>query len=281
MDDEQRRTALSDFLKNRRARLSPSDVGLPNGFRRRAPGLRREEVAQLANVSVTWYTWLEQGRDISVSEQVLDGIAAALKLNIDETQHLFRLAHKSVPPSPPPIMETVSPVLQSLLDNLEASPAWVIDHQWNILAWNEAARLVFGDFRTLSDNERNILRFVFTDEALKTRLADWEAFARGMLATFRASCGKCVGEAWFTELTDDLKKASPVFGEMWPEQDVRRSPAKHVELEHPDVGELELDNISFQVNSNPELRVCVYTAAVDSETAEKIQDLVGSLVVNG
>lgn len=280
MNDEQRRKALGDFLRNRRARLSPGDVGLPDGSRRRAPGLRREEVAQLASISVTWYTWLEQGRDISVSEQVLDGIVAALKLSVEETQHLFRLAHKSVPPNLPPIRETISPVLQSLLDNLETSPAWVIDHQWNILAWNEAARLVFGDFATIPDRERNILRFVFTDKTLETNLTDWEAFARGMLGTFRTSCGKCVGEAWFTKLISDLEKASPEFRDLWLDQDVRRAPAERVQLDHPVVGELELDNISFQVNSNPELRVCVYTAAVGSETAEQIQNLIGSSVAN-
>jgi transcriptional regulator with XRE-family HTH domain len=275
VNDEDRRKALGDFLKTHRARLSPGSVGiLKKGASRRTPGLRREEVAQLAGISVTWYTWLEQGRDIGVSEQVLESIATTLRLGVQERNHVFRLARKQVPPDPSPTTQTVSPALRSVLDNLSVSPAWVIERRWSTLAWNRAAREVFGDFGAGPSGERNILRFVFTDEALRRRLVDWEAFARSMLATFRASCGKHVGESWFLRLVEDLKRGSPEFRRWWPQHDVREAPLERLVLDHPDVGPLELDNVSFQVKSGPELRVCVYAAAPGSQTAEKIERLV-------
>ena len=281
MNDEERRRALGDFLKTRRAQRSPSSAGLPERrASRRTPGLRREEVAQLAGVSVTWYTWLEQGRDIRASEQVLESIAAALGLNVEERNHVFRLAHRQVLPAPPPIKHTVNPALQTVLDSLRTSPAWVIEHRWNILAWNRAACEVFGDFGAMSLRERNILRFAFTDEALRQRLVDWEAFAQSMLATFRASGSEYVGEPWFVRLVEDLKGASPEFRKWWPEHDVRGAPLERVRLDLPGVGLLELDNVSFQVNSDPDLRVCVYAAAPGSETADKIQQLINSAIAS-
>ena len=275
MNDEERRGALGDFLKTRRARLSPSGVGLPKKRgNRRTPGLRREEVAQLAGISVTWYTWLEQGRDIIASRQVLESIAATLRLTTDERNYMFRLAHKQVPADPPPVAQTVSPALRTVLDSLRASPAWIIERRWNILAWNRAACEVFGDFGATSLRERNILRFVFTNETLRRRLVDWEAFARSMLAMFRASVGEYVDEPWFIRLVEHLEEASPEFRGWWPRHDVRGAPLERVRLDHPDAGPLELDNVSFRVNGSPELRMCVYAAVAGSETADKIQQLV-------
>lgn len=274
MNDEERRKVLGSFLKTRRGRLSPADVGLPEGFRRRAPGLRREEVAQLASVSHTYYTWLEQGRDFRVSEQVLESIAAALRLLPHERNHLFRLAHKQVPAEQPPVTKAVRPVLQSVLDNLRTSPAWIIDYRWNILAWNRASTVVFADFGEVSAEERNILRFTFS-KPLRERLVDWKAFARGMLETFRTSSGKHVAEAWFIEFINTLENDSLEFREWWSQHDVREAPMERIEIDHPEVGRLELDNVSFQVNSDPGLRVCVYTAVAGSETSDKIQELIG------
>lgn len=280
MNDEERRKALGDFLKTRRARLSPGSVGLlKKGASRRTPGLRREEVAQLAGISVTWYTWLEQGRDIKVSEQVLESVAVTLELSPHERDYVFRLARKQAPASPPPVGQPVGPALQGVLDDLETSPAWVIvERGWDIQSWNLAAREVFGDFGAVPSKERNILRFVFTDGALRRRLVDWEAFARSILATFRASCGEYVGEPWFLRLVEDLKRGSPEFRRWWPRHDVREAPLERVVLDHPDVGPLELDNVSFQVKSEPELRVCVYAAAPGSQTVQKIERLVGLAV---
>jgi transcriptional regulator with XRE-family HTH domain len=275
--DEKRRKALGDFLRTRRAQVSPTSVGLPKGTRRRTPGLRREEVAQLAGVSVTWYTWLEQGRDITVSEQVLQSIAATLELSPSERKHLFRLARKQVPVGQLSAREKVWPALQTVVDHLRTSPAWVIDYRWNILVWNQATCEVFGDFGAMPPEERNILRFVFTNESLHQRLADPEAFVRSMLATFRATCSRYIGEPWFVQLVEDLKVRSPEFQKWWPRHDVRETPLQHIKLDHPKAGLLELDNISFEVMNNPEVRMCVYAATLGSETADKIEHLVNSV----
>jgi transcriptional regulator with XRE-family HTH domain len=274
VDDEKRRKALGDFLRTRRHRLAPTSVGLPKGTRRRTPGLRREEVAQLAGVSVTWYTWLEQGREITVSEQVLQSIAVALELGPSESKHLFRLARKQVPVSQLSVREKVWPALQTVVDNLRNSPAWAIDNRWNILVWNQAACEVFGDFGAMPLEERNILRFVFTNESLHQRLADPETFVRSMLATFRATCSRYVGEPWFVQLVEDLKVRSPEFQKWWPRHEVRETPLQHIKLDHPKAGLLELDNISFQVMNDPEVRICVYAATLGSETADRIEQLV-------
>ena len=280
MNNEERRKALADFLKTRRARLSPDSVGLPKKrSSRRTPGLRREEVAQLAGISVTWYTWLEQGRDIMASEQILESIAATLRLTTDERNYVFRLAHKQAPADPPSIAQTVSPALRTVLDSLGTSPAWIVERRWNILAWNRAACEVFGDFGVMPFGERNILRFVFTNEALRRRLVGWEAFARSMLATFRATSSEYIDEPWFARSVEHLKEASPEFLEWWPRHDVQGAPLERVRLNHPDVGPLEFDNVSFLVNGDPELRMCVYTAASE-EMADKIEQLITSAVAD-
>ena len=277
VDDEKRRKMLGDFLRTRRDRLSPTSVGLPKGTRRRTPGLRREEVAQLAGVSVTWYTWLEQGREITVSEQVLQSIAATLQLGPSERNYLFRLARKQVPVGQRSVSEKVLPALQTVVDNLRNSPAWAIEHRWNLLVWNQAACEVFGDFGAMPLEERDILRFVFTSETLMKRLADPEAFVRSMLATFRATCSRYVGEPWFVQLVEDLKVRSPEFQKWWPRHEVRETPLEHIKLNHPKAGLLELDNISFQMMNDPEVRLCVYTATLGSETADRIEQLVNSV----
>lgn len=274
MNDEKRRKALGNFLATRRARLTPEVLGLPNTTRRRTPGLRREEVAQLSGVSITWYTWLEQGRDIQVSDQVLESIATALQLGIDERNHLFRLANKQVPGNLPSITETVNPALQAVVDNMRTGPAWAIDHKWDILVWNQSAREVFGDFGEIPLQDRNILRFVFTDEELRHNLENWESFAQSMLATFRASCCQYVGTPWFVRLVEELREFSPEFREWWTHHEVRATPVKHIKLNHSRLGMLKLNNVSFQVMNNPELRMCVYAADLGSETASKIQQAV-------
>src|SRR5258707_13973429 len=151
----QRLQELGDFLRSRRARLAPEDIGLPRGSRRRAPGLRRAEVAQLSGVSVDWYTWLEQGRPISVSTQVLESLVQALHLHAQEREHLFLLAHQQPPPERAMEPETVSPTLQRFLDHQGLSPAFVLGRRWDVVAWNEAARVVFGDFPQMTTHERN------------------------------------------------------------------------------------------------------------------------------
>ena len=192
--EDQRLQELGDFLRTRRARLAPEDVGLPRGNRRRAPGLRRAEVAQLAGVSVDWYTWLEQGRPITVSTQVLESLVQALHLNANEREHLFFLAHQQPPPERAMEPETVSATLQHFLDHQGLSPAFVLGRRWDVVAWNEAARVVFGDFGQMTTLERNAVWRIFTSPTHRQLLVDWEGDARRVLAQFRASCGRYPGD---------------------------------------------------------------------------------------
>lgn len=216
LNDQKRREELADFIRVRRERLSPAQVGLPNSGRyRRTPGLRREEVAELANVSVTWYTWLEQARNIRVSVQILENIATALQLNPDERVHLFLLAQQPLPPIPPPLKDLVSPAVQHILDSLGAIPAYVTGRRLDILAWNQAACAVFGNFSTMPYRQRNLVWFAFTDPAARHLFVDWEDFARSVLAEFRADCGRYVGEEpKYVSFIEDLQTVSLEFQQL-------------------------------------------------------------------
>jgi transcriptional regulator with XRE-family HTH domain len=172
-------------LRSRRERLTPADVGLPNGFRRRTPGLRREEVAMLADVGTTWYTWLEQGRDVRPSNELLSALAEALRLDPTERRHLFALYDQRVPERPPPGPERVDEPLRRMLDSLTGQPAFVLGRRWDVLAWNRAAEVVYGPYGRLEGDERNMLHMVFADPDHRRLLVDWEAVARLSLAMFR------------------------------------------------------------------------------------------------
>lgn len=273
MDKQQRLKELSSFLKTRRGRISPKQVGLSEGVRRRTPGLRREEVAQLAGVGVTWYTWIEQGRDVQVSVQVLEGIARALKLNLHERNHLFLLADQLPLIDPIHPQEIVSSLLLHALDQFGANPAYITGQRWDLLAWNQAACAVFGDFESLPLKERNIVWFVFMNENLRQILVDWEAHARLVLAQFRVSCSRFVGDPWFAELIDALKIASPEFHLWWTEHDILGRTDGHKEIDHPLVGRLALDYVVFKVADSPNLEVVMYVPLPKSDTAFKLQQL--------
>ncbi len=274
MDDERRRAELSCFLRARRARLSPLQVGLPAGGRRRTPGLRREELAQLAGVGSTWYTWLEQGRPITVSASVLDNLAAALRLDAVERTHLFILARGEAPATMPPDTEMVEPAVQQILDALGACPAYVANARWDVVAWNAAACRVFTDFTALSPRDRNLLWFMFTHPLSHQLYVDWEGAARHILAFFRASTGRYVGEAWFTALVADLSRESPAFAAWWPRNDVYGTPREaYKEVNHPLVGRLTLQSTPLQIAQAPELCMMVYAPVPGTETAAKLQRL--------
>ncbi|MEL6164000.1 MAG: helix-turn-helix transcriptional regulator [Cyanobacteria bacterium J06628_3] len=273
MDDKVRRKELGDFLKTRRARIKPAEVGLPDGIRRRTPGLRREEVAQLASVGLTWYTWLEQGRDIQVSAQVLESIARSLKLTIDERKHLFYLANQKLPDSPAHIQEIVSPALVQLVNSLGICPALIIGSRMDILAWNRAACATFHDYSRMIPKERNRVWIMFTDLSLRRTLIDWEGHAQRALAQFRAACDRNAGNPWFIELVEDLQRVSPEFRRWWSRHDVQGRPAGRKEYEHPDVGRLVIHHTMLQVVDNPNLKIVTYTPIPETNTAERIQKL--------
>jgi transcriptional regulator with XRE-family HTH domain len=264
---------LSSFLKTRRARISPGQVGLTEGIRRRTPGLRREEVAQLAGVGVTWYTWIEQGRDVQVSTQVLKGIARALKLNWDERKHLFLLADQSPPIDPIHPQEIVSPLLLQALDQFSSNPAYITGQRWDLLAWNQPACAVFGDFKLLPLQERNILWFVFMNENLRQILVDWEAHARLVIAQFRVNYSRFVGDPWFAELINALEVASPEFRLLWTEHDILGRTDGCKEIDHPLVGRLALSYVVFKVADSPNLEVVMYLPLPESDTTLKLQRL--------
>lgn len=278
MNDAERRKELADFLRTRRGRLSPTNVGLPPGVRRKTTGLRREEVAQLASVGVTWYTWLEQGRDIHVSSQILESLAQVLLMNADEKAHLFSLANQPLVPPPPIQQEMVSPLLRRFLDQLGPSPAYITGRRWDLLAWNQAACQVLGNFSAQPPEHRNIVWFVFTNQEFRRRAMDWEGIAQRVLAQFRASSGRTPGDPWFTTLIEALKEASPEFRLWWPRHEVKGRQDGRKEIIHPSVGHLVFETTTLQVSETSNLQIGVYLTS--PESAKKIQELLSREQVN-
>lgn len=264
---------LGDFLRTRRAKLTPEEVGLPRGSRRKTPGLRRAEVAQLVGVSVDWYTWLEQGRSIRPSTQVLERLVQTLRLDANERNHLFLLAQQQAPPALLQETETVSPALQHFLDQFGARPAFVSGRRWDILAWNDAGCAVFGDFRQMTTRERNTIWRIFTDPLSRQYIVNWEEDARHLLAQFRSSCGRYPGDAQFMELIHDLTLASPEFRAWWPDHDVQSGQEGRKALNNPQVGLLVFERLTFQVFDTPDLKVIVHTPLEEADTPRKLEQL--------
>ncbi len=270
---EYRLQELGDFLRTRRARLTPDEVGLPQGSRRKTPGLRRSEVAQLVGVSVDWYTWLEQGRSITPSTQVLERLVQTLRLDANERNHLFLLAQQQAPPALLLETETVSPALQHLLDQFGTRPAFVSGRRWDTLAWNDAGCAVFGDFRRMTTRERNTIWGIFTNPLSRQFVVDWEEDAQHLLAQFRSSCGRYPGDAQLTELIHDLMLASPEFRAWWPDHEVHSGQEGRKTLNHPQVGHLLFERLTFQVFDTPDLKVTVYTPLEEADTPRKLEQL--------
>ncbi|WP_151734668.1 helix-turn-helix transcriptional regulator [Paenibacillus tengchongensis] len=276
MSNQTRLQALSEFLKSRRAAVSPAAAGLPEGTRRRTPGLRREEVAQLAGVSSTWYTWLEQGRDIKASPSVLECIAGALRLTKDERSYLFALALDSGPASPAYSLEEepeISPALQKILRELTTCPTIVSDRRCAIVGWNEAAAQVFLDFAKLDRKERNMIRLLFVRQEFKRLAVNWEEFVRGYLAIFRAYYGQYVDDGWYDEFISSMKAEHPEFNRLWEESRVSSAPDVVLEFRHAKAGKMLFHLTSLQVHGGADLRCSIYTPAGDSNTEGKLRRL--------
>ncbi|QBD76764.1 XRE family transcriptional regulator [Ktedonosporobacter rubrisoli] len=273
MNKQERRMELSKFLRSRRARLTPERVGIPLTRRRRTPGLRREEIAELAGVSTAWYTYLEQGRDVHVSRSVLESIADALQLSRDERIHLAWLADQPLPPDVPPLVETLSPAYQRVLDLMELGPAYVTGRRTDILAWNRAASLIFADFAAIPERERNMLRLLFTESDFRQRFPARELFALETLSSFRATASQYLSDPHIAGFVEALKRESPEFRQAWEGQQVQRQCSRWREIEHPLVGKLILEIASFQISGDPDLKCCVYSAEPGSETEYKLKEL--------
>jgi transcriptional regulator with XRE-family HTH domain len=277
MLSEDRRREIADFLKTRRMRRQPEELGLPRGRRRRTPGLRREEVATAAGVSAEWYTWLEQAREVRPSAEVLSRISAALRLEPNETRHLLTLGGYVVPAS---AGDSVRPVsvslrLQRLIDQMEFGPAWVFGERWDILAWNRAASVIHGDLAGLQGIERNALYQLFLGDRMRSTLHDWEVHGRQCVAKLRAQYASRVDDPWFNELVNVLRTRSAEFERWWNENDIKtwQEGVKH--YEHPQAGRLVFDFTVLEVLDErmASLRLISYVPAPGTGTREKMEAL--------
>jgi transcriptional regulator with XRE-family HTH domain len=264
---------LGVYLKDRRTRLDPAALGFSTG-RRRTSGLRREEVAQRASISPTWYTWLEQGRGGAPSAEVLNRIASALMLTDREREHLFLLGLGR----PPEVRykaaaEGVTPRLQRLLDALEGSPALVKTATWDIVAWNRAAAVVLTDYSALPPGQRNILRLMFGNSKVRAAQHDWDNIARFVVGAFRVDAARAGAVSEVSELVDELCTISPEFAAFWRENDVDVHGDGIKRLQHPVLGAIELEYSAFAVDGRPDLGMIVHNP-VRPEDAERIRALV-------
>lgn len=270
---EARRREFGAFLRSRREKLAPASVGLAQGFRRRTPGLRREEVALLAGVGTTWYTWLEQGRDVRPSAEVLSALADALKLDPAERRHLYVLNDRPPPEMRPAGPERVEEPVRRMLDSLTGQPAYVLGRRWDVLAWNRAAERLFGDYGGLVGDERNIMHLVFANAAHRRLLVDWDQLAPTSLAMFRADCARHAGDPDFERLIATLMGASREFREWWPKHEVLRRLSSLKRIQHPRGGRMTFEYTSFAVTDQPDTKLVVYTPLEEDRTIEKLNTL--------
>ncbi|RJO75579.1 XRE family transcriptional regulator [Nocardia panacis] len=265
----QRREQLRDFLRIRRAGLQPADVGLAGAGRRRTPGLRREEVAVLAGVGVSWYTWLEQGRDITVSAEILDAVAAALRLNAPERSYLYLLAGLNPPPIGGAPGGPVTPEIRELLDAWERRPAVLRDRYWNVLAYNDTARATFGYDGTAN----NCLVTYFTNPRYLAMPEQWSAAAPAVVAAYRADAAHAPAHPEYRRITDGLAATSPEFAELWQRHEVGMPGQAVNALLHPEVGELFLDATTLTVADHPDWQLVLYNPRSETQTAARLQRL--------
>jgi transcriptional regulator with XRE-family HTH domain len=268
------RQELAHFLRTARARVRPTDIGLPAGTRRRTAGLRREEVAMLADIGVTWYTRLEQGAEINASQNVLKNIAKALQLTEYEREHLFLLAgHR---PTQPTVSETehVSELMQRVLDALDPNPAIIRGRRYDVLAWNRAAVELFGDYATMDKYRRNSLwRFFMCPSECALILPRWEELAPRIVAQFRSVAAKYIDEPCFKRLIDDLVEHSPEFRRYWSKHEVVGPSDGFKYVRHPRLGEMTLEYTALAVPEYPDMKMIVYTAAAGSTEEAKLKSL--------
>ena len=276
---QHRRAELASFLRSRRERIDPEMVGLPPGPRRRTPGLRREEVAQLAGVGVTWYTWLEQGRPINASIQVLDAVARTLRLDKAETEHLYRLADV---PAVPALnsCKGLEPELQGILDAMTPLPASVINGRTDVLAWNKPYALLFPFLVDAPEDKRNVLWQSFVAPGCCHPFLNRREELGRMVATFRSRYGQHIGEPAWDEFVKRLCAASPDFAELWAEHDVSDMGTRVKVFRHPGLGEVKVVSTAFEVASTPGARMMVYSPG-DEASREKFEMLRGDALPKG
>lgn len=270
---------LGAYLRDRRARIDPAALGLPVG-RRRTPGLRREEVAQRANISPTWYAWLEQGRGGAPSADVLNRIATGLMLTEVEREHLFMLGLGRPPEVRYRAPQGVTPRLQRLLDAFEVSPAFIKTAAWDVVAWNRAAAAVLTDYGALEPRQRNILKLIFGPSRDRMAAEDWADMARFVVAAFRADTARAGAVSEAADLVAELCASSPEFEAMWRDNEVRIHGEGAKRMNHPLVGQIALEFSSFAVDARPDLGLVVYNPLTPQD-AERVRMLCGQACHSG
>jgi hypothetical protein len=262
------RAQLSKFLKNCRARVAPTDVGLPEADRRRTSGLRREDVAALAGVSVTWYTWLEQGRDVHVSANVLERISSTLRLSEEEREYLFTLAQNRPPPLTPGRPAEVDPAVQRMIDALDV-PALMMNMRWDVLAWNSMVAKVFRDYASRPPEQRNLLRILFTNPTYQVDESEYLEMARRVVAKLRVDFSQSNADPEFEALIEELNSISPMFQRAWKSPEVMgRSQGINV-VRHPKLGRISFEHTSYVPEGHAALRVVIFIPR-DAESAAKL-----------
>ncbi|MEO3806107.1 helix-turn-helix transcriptional regulator [Nonomuraea sp. B1E8] len=266
---QHRREQLKEFLRAKREALSPAAAGLPEGGRRRTPGLRREEVAVLAGVGVSWYTWLEQGRDIKVSDAVLDAVARALRLAEAEQRHLYVLAGLNPPEPAGRPGAPASGQLRAVLDAWMPNPAHVLDRHYNLVAANDASRWIFG----FDDDVENCMVAFFTHATYRSRFAEWHEFAPDMVADFRVAAARYPDDPVFGRIAGELSAASPEFAELWARADVGSRYQGIKAISHPEAGDLTFEYSLFRLPDRADLNVVLHTPHPDTDTKERVERL--------
>ena len=268
---QQSRSELGAFLRARRENLPRADAGLPPVGRARTSGLRREEVSYLSGVSVTWYTWLEQGRDIHPSRQVLDALARTLRLTVTEHAYLLSLAGYSPATAAAPAPVATAPAqLQRLMDALAGSPAYTITADWRIAGWNAAYAALYPGVASARAEDRNLLWLVFTDPYVRELLPDWDVASRRFVAEFRADAGPRLGDPSYLDLVARLEEASPEFRSAWAAHDIEGFASRERVFRHPAAGMLTLEHQQFVPSDHPDLHVIIYTPAPGTDAAARL-----------
>jgi transcriptional regulator with XRE-family HTH domain len=266
------RKELAEFLRFRRERLTPEDVGLARNGRRRTPGLRREEVATLAGVSTTWYTWLEQARDVTPSRQVLDALARTLQLSAAEHDYLRTLAGQA--PAPVADKSDVHPSMRAFVASLDPHPAYITNETWDVLVYNRAQAALIMEYDELPAEQRNVIWLMFNEPRIRERIVDWNKDARAMVAKFRAAAAEQAGNPRMRALTRTLLDGSAEFRGWWSEHDVRGHEPARKRVAHPDAGLVELDYVKLECVGRPGQLLTAHLPA-NEESAAALRKLVG------
>lgn len=278
---KQRRLELGGFLKARRRQLVRAEFGLPT-VGTRTIGLRREELVCLAGVSITWYAWLEQGRDINPSRQVLDAVAVAMRLSAAEHRYVLSLAgYSSACLDAEPAPRTAQAQVLPLLDSLAGLPAYVIGSDWQILGWTSAFAALYPNVAGVPEPDRNMLWLLFTDPYMRELMPDWEFVSHRLLATFRAEAGPRLGEPHFSRLVERLSQASESFRAGWESRDIGACASRERVLRHPVVGDLHLEEYRLTFSDRPQLHVVIYTPVWTTDAAARLCQLLGTEAARG